>query len=258
MSAFINTTTAAHGPIPSANIPENVPSRASSSGEGGEMPHKPATGANVLKPRFRESSRQAGSSVPGKRPLPPRKQPNAARRAREFLTPDEVARLQEAASKLGRHGHRDATMILLAYRHGLRVSELVALRWDHLDLKAGLLHVRRRKNGTPSTHPISGTELRALRRLEREYAACPFLFASERKGPVSDATVRKMVARAGVAAGLPFPVHPHMLRHAAGFKLANDGQDTRAIQHYLGHKNIAHTVRYTELSPDRFKGFWQD
>ena len=66
------------------------------------------------------------------------------------------------------------------------------------------------------------------------------------------------MARAGVAAGLPFPVHPHMLRHAAGFKLANDGQDTRAIQHYLGHKNIAHTVRYTELSPERFKGFWQD
>lgn len=149
-------------------------------------------------------------------------------------------------------------MILLAFRHALRVSELVALRWDQIDLKQGLMHVRRRKNGNPSTHPLSGVELRALRRLEREYPGCPFLFASERKGPVTDATVRKMIARAGQVAGLPFPVHPHMLRHAAGYKLANDGQDTRAIQHYLGHRNIAHTVRYTELSPERFKDFWQD
>ena len=72
------------------------------------------------------------------------------------------------------------------------------------------------------------------------------------------ATVRKIVARAGELAGLGFPVHPHMLRHACGYKLANDGHDTRAIQQYLGHKNITHTVRYTELSADRFNGFWQD
>lgn len=234
-----------------SNIPENVPSRESRNGRAGELPHKQPGGANVLTPRFRESS-------PGKRSLPPRKQTNASRRSREFLTPDEVARLQQGAERFGRHGHRDGTMILLAFRHALRVSELVALRWDQIDLKQGLMHVRRRKNGNPSTHPLSGGELRALRRLEREYPGCPFLFASERKGPVTDATVRKMIARAGQAAGLPFPVHPHMLRHAAGYKLANDGQDTRAIQHYLGHRNIAHTVRYTELSPERFKGFWQD
>jgi type 1 fimbriae regulatory protein FimB/type 1 fimbriae regulatory protein FimE len=83
-------------------------------------------------------------------------------------------------------------------------------------------------------------------------------FVTERKGPLTDAAFRKIVARAGRAAGLDFPVHPHMLRHATGFKLANDGQDTRAIQHYLGHKNIQHTVRYTELSTDRFKDFWDD
>src|SRR5688572_20629899 len=153
MSAFINTTTTAHGPTPCANIPENGRSRASSSDGASQMPSKPAPAANVTKVRFRESSQ-------GKRPQPPRKLPNAARRAREFLTPDEVAKLQDAASRLGRHGHRDATMILLAYRHGLRVSELVALRWDHLDLKAGLLHVRRRKNGTASTHPLAGPEIR--------------------------------------------------------------------------------------------------
>ncbi len=105
---------------------------------------------------------------------------------------------------------------------------------------------------------LHGLELRALRRLQRDYPNSPYLFTGERKGPLTDSTVRKMIARAGIAAGLEFPVHPHMLRHAAGYKLANDGQDTMAIQHYLGHRNIAHTVRYTELSPERFKDFWQD
>lgn len=174
---------------------------------------------------------------------------------RMYLTPDEVERLMTAARKLGRHGPRDATMILVAYRHGLRVSELVSLRWDDVDLKEGLLHVRRRKNGTPSTHPLRGPEIRALRRLGRKG---PYVFVSERGGPLTDSAFRKVVARAGVAAGLGLPVHPHMLRHACGFKLANDGQDTRAIQHYLGHRNIQHTVRYTELSADRFKDFWED
>jgi len=149
-------------------------------------------------------------------------------------------------------------MILIAYRHGLRVSELTSLRWDQLDLPQGMLHVRRRKNGTPSTHPLHGPEIRALRRLGREYAECPYVFTGERKGPLSDSAVRKIVARAGQVAGLEFPIHPHMLRHSTGFKLANAGQDTRAIQHYLGHKNITHTVLYTALSPERFKNFWQD
>ena len=197
--------------------------------------------------RFRESS--------GK---PPRKRPNAERRSREYLTPAEVEKLLNGAQSVGRHGHRDATLILVAYRHALRVSELTALRWDQVDLAQGLLHVRRRKNGNPSTHPLHGPELRALRRLQREYPSSPYVFTGERKGPLTDSTVRKMVARAGIAAGLGFPVHPHMLRHACGYKLANAGEDTRAIQHYLGHRNISHTVRYTELSPERFKDFWQD
>jgi type 1 fimbriae regulatory protein FimB/type 1 fimbriae regulatory protein FimE len=169
-----------------------------------------------------------------------------------------VNELRTAAAKRGRHESRDATIILLAYRHGLRVSELIALRWDQVDLKQGLLHVRRRKNGSPSTHPLHGPEIRALRKLAREYPETPYVFVTERKGPLTDSGVRKIVARAGEAAGLDFPVHPHMLRHSTGFKLANDGHDTRAIQHYLGHKNIQHTVRYTELSSDRFKQFWDD
>jgi len=146
----------------------------------------------------------------------------------------------------------------LAYRHGLRVSELVSLRWDQVDLPQGLLHVARLKRGLSSVHPLRGPELRALRRLQRAYPETAYLFVSERKAPLTTDAVRKIVGRAGRQAGIPFPVHPHMLRHATGYKLANDGQDTRAIQQYLGHRNIQHTTRYTELASDRFKDFWHD
>ncbi len=183
---------------------------------------------------------------------------NAKLRSREYLTPDEVAELIDHAGKLGRHGERDRALLTLAYRHGLRVSELVALRWDMIDLKQGLLHVNRLKNGIASVHPLRGPEWRALRKMAREYPDTPYIFVTERKGPLTPDTVRKLIARAGEAAKIPFSVHPHMLRHACGYKLANDGHDTRAIQHYLGHKNIQHTVRYTELSPTRFKDFWKD
>ena len=188
----------------------------------------------------------------------PKRQKNTDIRVREYLTEEEVELLVMAAREIGRHGHRDATLILLAYRHGLRVSELVSLRWEQIDLRQGLIHINRRKNGTPSTHPVRGPEIRALRRLKRDYPVTPYIFVTERKGPMTTSTVRKLVARAGVKAKIRFPVHPHMLRHACGFKLANDGQDTRAVQHYLGHKNIQHTVRYTELSSERFNTFWND
>lgn len=189
---------------------------------------------------------------------PPRRLANCERRTREHLTPQEVHKLINAASRVGRYGHRDATLILIAYRHGLRVGELVALRWDQVDLEQGLLHVSRLKNGVPSTHPLRGPELRALRRLRRQQGASPYVFTTERGSAITDSSVRKIVARAGDAAHLGFPVHPHMLRHACGFKLANEGHDTRAIQHYLGHRNIQHTVRYTDLAADRFKRFWSD
>ncbi|NNM62874.1 MAG: tyrosine-type recombinase/integrase, partial [Steroidobacteraceae bacterium] len=166
-----------------------------------------------------------------------------SRSAVRALTPAEVEKLLQASSQVGRHGARDRTLILLAYRHGLRVSELVTMRWDQVDLKAGLVHVARLKNGLASTHPIRGPELRALRELRRDYPETPYLFVTERGGPMTAATARKLIARAGDLAKFPFPIHPHMLRHACGFKLASDGQDTRAIQQYLGHKNITHTVR---------------
>jgi site-specific recombinase XerD len=113
----------------------------------------------------------------------------------------------------------------------------------------------------PSVHPLGGKELRALRKLQRETPdglQAVHVFVSERLAPLSVAGYQRMVARAGDAAGFPFLVHSHMLRHSTGYKLANDGQDTRAIQHYLGHRSIASTVRYTALAPDRFKGFWKD
>ena len=189
---------------------------------------------------------------------PPRRRRNTELRAREYLTDAEVNRLIVAARN-NRHGHRDATMVLVAYRHGLRAAELVTLRWDAIDFAHGRLHVRRLKGGSESVHPLSGRELRALRRLKREQEPdSPFIFTSERGAPFTPAGFRKMVVRLGVAANLGFPVHPHMLRHACGFKLANDGVDTRSLQAYLGHRNIQHTVRYTELAPTRFKNFWHD
>src|SRR6516225_1651392 len=179
---------------------------------------------------------------------PPRRKPNADLRTREYLTEPEIERLLKVA-KGNRWGSRDAAMILIAYRHGLRAAELVDLRWDQVELgRNAVLHVRRVKNGTPSTHPLQGDEMRALRALMPDGKRnSPFVFVSERGAPFTTAGFAKMIARAGVVAKFKFAVHPHMLRHACGYKLANDGHDTRSLQAYLGHRNIQHTVKYTEL-----------
>jgi integrase len=201
--------------------------------------------------------RKTASPAIVKRTVMPIRRKNAELRTREYLTDDEVQSLIEVA-KANRYGHRDATMILLAYRHGFRASELTDLRWDQIQFSSANLHVRRVKQGTPSTHPLLGDELRALRKLLREQEPkSPFVFTSERGSPFSTAGFARMVERTGIAAGLKFKAHPHMLRHACGYALANKGHDTRALQAYLGHKNIQHTVRYTELSPTRFKDFWR-
>ena len=192
-----------------------------------------------------------------KRAVGPLRRPNSELRSREHLTETEVEKLIEAA-KANRLGHRDATMLLVAYRHGLRASEICDLRWDQIDFISATLHVHRVKNGKPSTHPVRGDELRALRKLEREAPKSPFVFVTERGGPFTTDSFNWLVKRAGRKARFPFQVHAHMLRHATGYRLAGDGHDTRAIQDYLGHKNIQHTVRYTELSPTRFKDIWND
>jgi site-specific recombinase XerD len=187
----------------------------------------------------------------------PRRPKNAELRTREHLTPDELERLIEAA-KSNRHGHRDALMVLMAYRHGLRAAEVVDLRWEQVDFKSALLSVRRVKKGTPSSRPLTGRELRELRRHQREDNRSPFIFVSERGAPLTAPGFSRMIERAAAAAELGIKAHAHMLRHACGYKLANDGHDTRSLQAYLGHRNIQNTTRYTALAPDRFKTFWRD
>jgi site-specific recombinase XerD len=188
----------------------------------------------------------------------PRRKPNAELRTREHLSENEVERLMEAARK-NREGHRDALMILMAYRHGLRASELCDLQWSQIELESSVIHVRRVKNGNPSTHPLTGKELRAMRRLQREAPASAFVFVSMRGTPFTVSGFRRMLERAATDAGMEaLKVHPHMLRHAAGYQLANQGTDTRTIQAYLGHRSISNTVRYTELSATRFEGLFRD
>jgi len=204
-----------------------------------------------------ENALAAGHASHLLRTVTPRRPPNSDLRTREHLTEAEVERLIKATGD-NRYGHRDATMILVTYRHGLRASELTDLRWEQVDFRTATLHVRRVKQGTPSTHPIVGDELRALRRLQREQEPkSTFVFTSERGAPFTTAGFARMLERAGKVAKLAFKAHPHMLRHACGFALANRGHDTRALQAYLGHRNIQHTVRYTELAPTRFKDFWR-
>ena len=177
---------------------------------------------------------------------------------RDYLTEQEAERLIHAAGQVGRNPHRDKAMILVAYTHGLRVSELVALTWGHVHLDDGTIHINRAKNGVPSVHPLRGREIRALRKIRRDNPYARHVFISERKGPLTTRAVQHIVRRAGQKAGIDWPIHPHMLRHSCGYHHANNGQDTRAIQAYLGHRSIQHTVRYTQLAPERFNNFWQD
>jgi type 1 fimbriae regulatory protein FimB/type 1 fimbriae regulatory protein FimE len=162
------------------------------------------------------------------------------------------------ARKRSRYGHRDATMILIAYRHGLRVSELCRLEWSQVDFASGLLHVARLKGSISTTHPLRGVELRALRRLKREQEPSRHVWMSERGAPMTAGGYRQMLRRTGSESGLGLLVHPHMLRHACGYKIANESHDTRALQLYLGHKDIRHTARYSELSSAAFYDFWRD
>lgn len=187
----------------------------------------------------------------------PVRPPNAELRTREYLTGAEVERLMKAA-RSGRYGHRDATLILIAYRHGLRAIEVADLEWSQFELgRSAVLHVRRAKSGKPATHPLRGDEVRALRELRRQFPDSAFVFATERNGPFTPAAINRLIVRTGERADMAFPVHAHMLRHGCGYALANAGHDTRSIQDWLGHRSIQHTVRYTELSPTRFRDFWR-
>lgn len=170
----------------------------------------------------------------------------------------EINAMIRAAKKVGRHGIRDGGIILLMFRHGLRTAELVALKWMQIDLAGGYIEVHRVKHGRDSIHPLRSPEIRALRQIQRDYADTSYVFVSERKAPLSTRSIRHIIGRAGELAGLSFQVRPHQLRHGCGYYLAAQGHDKRAIQDYLGHKNIHHTVRYTQMSPQRFENFWMD
>lgn len=183
-----------------------------------------------------------------------RRPKNADVRPREYLRPNEVERLIDAAKSHGRYPQRDGLLVLMMYRHGLRVSEAVALRWSDIDWDTAHIYIRRIKRGNPSTQLIDGKEMRWLRAHKREWDKTPWVFMGERGNPLSDHAVRKIITRAGEVADFDFPIHPHMLRHSCGYYLASKGYDTRMIQDYLGHQNIQHTVRYTQLAPGRFDG----
>ena len=190
-------------------------------------------------------------------PVAPRYR-NVDLRAREHLYLDEVEAMMRAAKKVGRHGHRDATLILMLFRHGFRVAEAIDLRCDQIRLedRNKTIYITRAKNGTPATHPLDRREVNALRELKKQYPDSSRVFVTERGSALSQSVVRHIVKRAGKLAKIPFPVHPHQLRHACGYHLANRPTDTRTIQAYLGHRNIQHTTRYTELASDRFNGLF--
>jgi site-specific recombinase XerD len=147
---------------------------------------------------------------------------------------------------------------LLIYRHGLRVSEVRDLRWDDIDFAKRTIMVRRLKGSHDSTHYLGRDELAGLKRLQREQSLrAAYVFVNERGHPFGRLGIARLIERAGEAAGLPFPVHVHMLRHATGYALAARGMDTRRLQHFLGHASITNTVRYTAISPKPFKDVWR-
>jgi site-specific recombinase XerD len=188
------------------------------------------------------------------------RQRNDAYRVREHLTETEMDKLL-GALKHNRHGHRDWLVGLIIYRHGLRLSEACDLRWDDIDLRKRTLIVRRLKGSTDSVHYLERDEVNGFKLLHRQQQAngikAAYVFINERGQPFGRMGIGRMIERAGEAAGLPFPVHVHMLRHSTGYALAARGMDTRRLQHFLGHASITNTVRYTAMSPEPFKDIWR-
>ena len=179
---------------------------------------------------------------------------------RKHLTGREVERLIEA-TKGSRNEARDRCLLLLMFRHGLRVSEACGMKLAQVDTESRVLHVARLKGGLSTTQPLRGEELRAIRAWLKERARMKpkgkAFFVSEQRRPLHRSTVNLALRKYSAAASLPLLAHPHMLRHACGFALADQGADTRLIQDYLGHRNIQHTVRYTATNPARFEKLWR-
>lgn len=179
---------------------------------------------------------------------------------RRYLTENEVFKLIESAQH-GRHALRDMCLIFWMYRRGWRVSEALMAQLADIDLEARVIYVQRAKNGTPTTHPIAPDEMKALKawlkaRASYKGAESPYVFLSERGEPLDRRQINYLLKRYGEMAGFGFTPHPHQLRHACGYALANAGHDTRALQTYLGHRSIQSTTIYTETNVGRFMGFW--
>jgi type 1 fimbriae regulatory protein FimB/type 1 fimbriae regulatory protein FimE len=186
----------------------------------------------------------AGQQAHTGKSVAPKPRPNTSWRTRASLSEAQVERLVETA-QLNHHGHRDATMILMAFRHGLRAVELINLRWNQINLRSGNLNVRRVNNGLTSTHTIAADELQALRRVRREQRLkSKFVFTSQLGKPFTQVGFAKMIERVGAKAEFRFKPHPHMLRHACGYALALKGYDARALQLYLGHRDARYVERY--------------
>jgi len=198
--------------------------------------------------------------MPGRRK--PARKGNTGRReaGRDYLTGLEVGKLI-AATRGSRNEARDRCLLLLIFRHGFRVSEACRLKLEQVDTKGRVLHIVRLKHGFSTTHPLRGDELKAiaawLKQRARMKPTGKTFFVSEQRKPLHRSTVNLILDKCSKTAALPFSAHPHMLRHACGFALADHGADTRLIQDYLGHRNIQHTLRYTAANPARFEKLWR-
>ena len=210
---------------------------------------------NALASQSQGSPNQVNGKV---RAVPPRRQKD--NRPRKHLTPAEVAALLKAARHSGRYRLRDEAAVLLAYRHGLRAAELVGLRWSAIDLRGHTIRICRAKGGMDTEHPLRSIELRLLGRLRRENLESDYVLLTERGSPMTTANFRKVLTRLAQVAGpaIAVTVNPHALRHACGFYLAGKGVDTRALSHYLGHRSLQSTERYSAQSATHFKDFWRD
>ncbi|WP_337050026.1 tyrosine-type DNA invertase [Serratia fonticola] len=181
---------------------------------------------------------------------------------RKYLTLTEIQSLLDS-TLLTAHPKRNYCLIYMSFIHGLRVSEVSRLRISDLDLNEGILQVRRIKNGFSTIHPLLPDEIGIIKawlriREQSENAASDWLFLSKKGNPLSRQRIYAIIRELSEQARLSISAHPHMLRHACGFALADRGIDTRLIQDYLGHRNIRHTVRYTASNAQRFSGIWHE